>query len=113
SASTRCASWVRFNSDHTLVDEMGTTGTWQLRSYGLTTGSLTLTLGNLPPRTTDASRSSEDVLGFPGPRYWNRATCWRRHRAHRGRHARKTGALSGEIGLRRVVGAGSGDQTAP
>ena len=71
----RCATWVRFDPDHTLVDESGGRGTWQLSSYGVATGRLTLTMGSLPPRTMEASRSAQDVLGFPGPRYWNRATC--------------------------------------
>lgn len=71
----RCATWVRFNADHTLLDESGATGTWQLGAYGVATGRLTLTIGSLPPRTVEASRSGQDVLGFPGPRYWNRATC--------------------------------------
>ena len=71
----RCSTWVRFNADRTLLDETGNTGTWQLQSHGVATGRLTMTIAGLPPRTMEASRSGQDILGFPGPRYWNRAVC--------------------------------------
>jgi hypothetical protein len=73
-SGTRCATWVRFNPDHTLTDEHGNAGTWSLYAVGTTTGDLTMTLGGRPPIHNNASRLEQDLLSV-GRRYWRRASC--------------------------------------
>ena len=72
----RCATWVRFNPDHTLTDESGGRGSWRLQPRGDVSGSgdLTLTMGDLPPRTGRASRFGPDQLSLGGSHY-RRVSC--------------------------------------
>ena len=74
-AGPRCATWVRFNPDHTLSDEGGGRGTWRLQTSGQVSGDLTLTIGDLPPRTGTASRFGPDQLRLGGSRHYRRASC--------------------------------------
>lgn len=70
----RCATWVRFNSDHTMTDEHGGTGTWALRTWGAWLGDLTITIGGRTPSHVNAGRRAQDVLEI-NAQTWNRATC--------------------------------------
>lgn len=71
----RCATWVRFNPDHTLTDESGGRGTWRLQTSGQVSGDLTMTSGDLPPRTGTASRFGPDQLRLGSSRHYRRVTC--------------------------------------
>jgi len=73
-SGVRCATWVRFNADHTLIDESGGTGTWQLRTWGTTTGDLTMTLAGRAPVHGNASRLGQDLAAL-GNRNYRRASC--------------------------------------
>lgn len=76
-AGPRCATWVRFNPDHTLSDEGSGRGTWRLQPRGDVSGSgdLTLTMGELPPRTGTAYRFGPDQLRLGSSRHYRRASC--------------------------------------
>jgi hypothetical protein len=69
-----CATWVRFNADHTLTDNIGATGTWRLDSYGVPTGSLTMTINGAAPTVVSITAHGQDMLAA-GNRYWQRASC--------------------------------------
>lgn len=73
-SGTRCATWVRFNSDHTLTDEHGISGSWSLYTAGVTTGDLTMTVSGRPTVHGNASRLEQDLLSL-GRQYWRRAAC--------------------------------------
>lgn len=70
----RCATWVRFNSDHTLIDEHGGTGSWYLSAYNSPSGELTMTIGSQPQIHGTALRLDQDMMRI-GTQTWRRASC--------------------------------------
>ncbi|MBW8777528.1 MAG: hypothetical protein JF596_21815 [Stenotrophomonas sp.] len=72
-SGARCATWMRFNADHTFTDEHGNSGTWNLRTLGYT-GTIWITTGNQPAAGVNAVRTDQGLLEI-NMANWARASC--------------------------------------
>jgi len=72
--STTCATFVRFNADHTLSDNGGNGGSWSLTGYGTQTGTLTMSVTGIAPTSGSATRVGSDTVML-GNQTWRRGAC--------------------------------------
>lgn len=74
SDSAGCAVWLRFNANLSLSDNAGNTGTWSIRPHNASSGTLTMTINNMPARSGELTRTGVDQFTLGG-QSWRRTTC--------------------------------------